>query len=282
MRIPYTLSDYSATVFADGKVLTIVSGHKNFDKLFELLRQPEHDVPTIVKLMDREENIRQSTSGYDHDVEVMGGTVYYKGEEIHNALTDKLLDLLDDGFDAMPWVKFLKNLMLNPSYRSRECLYQFLEKFDAPITPDGNFIAFKRISKDWKDIHSGRFDNSIGTVVKMDRAMVDDDPQHTCSSGLHICADKYLQHFADAANSRTVVVEVNPAHVVAVPYDYDFAKMRVCEYKVLAEIEPSEIPDILEDHMYGDYDECCGNGCCDEENGEYHPENIIDEGAWRF
>lgn len=248
MRIPYTLSDYSATVFADGKVLTIVSGNKNFDKLADLLKQPDHDVPAIVKLMDREDSIRQSTS--DQDVEVIHGTVYYKGEEVHNALTDKLLDLMDAGYDASPWVNFLKNLMLNPSYRSRECLYNFLEKFDAPITPEGNFIAFKRIRKDWKDIHSGKFDNSIGTVVQMDRAKVDDDPQHTCSAGLHICADKYLNSFANAADSRTVVVEVNPAHVVAVPYDYDFAKMRVCEYKVLAEIHPKKIPDVLDEEVY--------------------------------
>jgi hypothetical protein len=263
MRIPYTLSDYSATVFADGKVLTIMSGHKNFEKLREELKSSDHDVPTIIKLMDREDHIRQSVSGTD--VEVLQGTVYYKGEEVHNALTDKLLDMMDDGHDATPWVRFLENLMLNPSYRSRECLYQFLEQFDAPITPDGKFIAFKRISKNWKDIHSGKFDNSIGTVVQMDRAMVDDDPQHTCSAGLHICADKYLQHFADAASSRTVVVEVNPAHVVAVPYDYDFAKMRVCEYKVLAEIQPEKISDILDSHMYGEY-----------------PDNLIDEGAWQY
>jgi hypothetical protein len=47
------------------------------------------------------------------------------------------------------------------------------------------------------------------------------------------------------------VVEVNPAHVVAVPYDYDFAKMRVCEYKVLAEIQPEKIPDVLDEEVYG-------------------------------
>jgi hypothetical protein len=49
------------------------------------------------------------------------------------------------------------------------------------------------------------------------------------------------------------VVEVNPANVVAVPYDYNFSKMRVCEYKVLTEIEPKEIPDILSEEMY-DFD----------------------------
>lgn len=94
-------------------------------------------------------------------------------------------------------------------------------------------------------------DNSIGNVIKMDRAKVDDDPQHTCSSGLHVCADEYLKGYATDSNARTLVVEVNPANVVAVPYDYNFSKMRVCEYKVLAEIEPKQIPDILSEGVYG-------------------------------
>lgn len=251
MRYPFTLSDYSITVFAEGQMRTVLEGNKNFDALYNHLKGADHDAPTILRLSDPESVIRESVGGTN--VEVRSGTVYYKGEAVHNALTDKLLSLLDDGFDATPWIKFLENMMLNPSYRSRECLYNFLEKFDAPITPDGNFIAFKRIRKDWKDIHSGTFDNSVGTVVKMDRAKVNDDPKHTCSAGLHICADKYLSNFANATESRTVVVEVNPANVVAVPYDYNFAKMRVCEYKVLAEIEPAKIPDILSDSMY-EYD----------------------------
>jgi hypothetical protein len=253
MRIPYTVSPESITVFAGGKMYTVLSGHKNFDLLCEHLRLPEHSVEVIMRLADREQNVRDSAAG--SKVEIIHGTVYYEGQELNNALTNKLLNLLDDGFDTTPWVKFLENLMLNPSFRSRECLFGFLDNFNAPITPEGNFIAFKRIRKDWKDIHSGTMDNSVGNVVKMDRTKVDDDPQHTCSSGLHVCADQYLTQFANAANSRTVVVEVNPANVVAVPYDYNFAKMRVCEYKVVEEIEPARIPEILDNEMYGEYEE---------------------------
>ena len=251
MRIPYTLSNESITVFAGGKMHTVLSGHKNFDLLRDHLKLPEHSLEVILLLADREENIRKSAVGAK--VEIADGVVWYEGEAIHNALTDKLLDLLDEGFDATPWVRFLENLMQNPSFRSRECLFNFLENFNAPITPEGNFIAFKRIRKDYKDIHSGTMDNSVGKVVQMDRRKVDDDPKNTCSSGLHVCADQYLQGFADAANSRTVVVEVNPANVVAVPYDYDFAKMRVCQYKVVEEIEPARIPEILDNKMYGEY-----------------------------
>lgn len=250
MRVPYTLSAESLTVFVGGKMRTVLSGNRNFDKLKDHLRGTEHDTDLILLLSDREETVRRSHAA----VEVVDGVVYYKGEALHNALTNKLLNLMDDGFDADPWVKFLENLMENPSFRSRNCLYEFLDHFNAPITPEGKFIAFKRVGSDWKDLHSRTMDNSIGKVVKMDRSKVDDDPQNTCSSGLHVCADEYLKGYATDCNARTLVVEVNPAHVVAVPYDYNFSKMRVCEYKVLAEIDPKQIPDILDDEVYDGYD----------------------------
>jgi hypothetical protein len=248
MRIAYTISPQAITIFAKGKVYTVLDDNRGYDKLREELRKPEHDIEAILKLADREQSVRSSVRGTQVTVE--GGVVYYENEPVHNALTEKLLNLLDEGFDPAPWIKFLENLMRNPSYRSRECLYEFLDFFNAPITPEGKFIAFKRVRSDWKDIHSGTFDNSIGTTVKMPRYKVDDDPQNTCSSGLHVCADEYLKGYYDSGDCRTLVVEVDPANVVAVPYDYNFSKMRVCEYTVLAEIEPKDIEGILKDEMY--------------------------------
>ena len=257
MRFPFTLSNESITVFVQGKMRTVLSGNRNFELLKEHLKGPVHDEAVVLRLSDREQTIRDSVVG--SKVKVEDGVVYYDGTEVYGALTNKLLALLDQGFDATPWIKFLDNLMKNPSYRSRQCLYEFLDHFNAPITPDGKFIAFKRVGSDYKDIHSCTYDNSVGNTIKMDRSKVDDDPQNTCSAGLHVCADEYLKGYANNSSSRTLVVEVNPADVVAVPYDYNFSKMRVCEYKVIAEIDPKDIPSILEDETYGwdedEYDE---------------------------
>ena len=252
MRVPFTLSEDSITTFVGGKMRTVLAGTKSFDALKQHLKQADHDIDMIIKLSDREETVRSATTG--GRVSVSHGVVYFDGEEVNNTLTDKLLGLLDEGFDAAPWIKFLENLMMNPSFRSRECLFEFLERFNAPLTPEGKFIAFKRVGPDFKDLHTRTIDNSIGVTVRMDRHMVDDDPQHTCSSGLHVCADEYLQGYANHSEARTLVVEVNPAHVVAVPYDYNFAKMRVCEYTVLNEIEPKDIPEVLEMWLYFDAD----------------------------
>lgn len=252
MRVPFTLSDDSITTFVEGKMRTVLSGTKNFDFLYNHLLEPEHDPALILKLSDREQAVREAAP--EGKVVVKDGTVYFEGQEVRSSLTDKLLDMLDRGFDATPWVKFLENMMGNPSYRSRQCLFDFIDHFKAPITPEGNFIAFKRVRPDWKDLHTGTVDNSIGSVVTMDRSKVDDDPQHTCSSGLHVCADEYLKGYATGSDNRTLVVEVNPADVVAVPYDYNFSKMRVCRYKVLAQIEPKEIPDVLDSVVYDEPD----------------------------
>lgn len=257
MQVPYSITPDSITVFCNGRIHTVLADrHTEYEELAEHLRGAEHDPDTIENLANREVFVSKKVVGVN-GVEVKNGSVYYNGEPIHSTLTEKLLRLLDEGFDITPWVRFLSNLMQNPSYRSRESLYDFLEHFNAPITPEGNFIAFKRIRQDWTDVHTGKFDNRVGTTVSMPRHMVDDDNRRTCSAGLHVCADEYLSGFATGSNYRTVVVEVCPSNVVSVPYDYNFSKMRCCEYKVLAEIDSGQIDDILDDEIYSydTYDE---------------------------
>ena len=238
MQVPYTISSSAITIVLDGQVIVVPSSSGSFETIKEELKKPVHDVETLSILADKTKAVEAYAKG---KVAIRDGIVFHNGEAVHNSLTEKLLSLMDEGFQIDGWVKFLENLMENPSYRSRNCLYNFLEKFQAPFTEDGCFIAFKRVRSDYKDIRSGKFDNSPGQIVVMDRVNVDDDPNNTCSSGLHVAADSYLDSYADAHNSKTVMVKVNPRDVVAVPSDYNFAKMRVCRYEVLSEVAPEKI-----------------------------------------
>jgi hypothetical protein len=97
-------------------------------------------------------------------------------------------------------------------------------------------MAYKRVRANFTDVHTGTFDNSPGTTVKMNRRDVNEDPTQTCSAGLHVCSYSYLSHFS---GDRVVSVKVNPRDCVAVPRDYSAAKMRVCEYTVIAELDMS-------------------------------------------
>jgi len=141
-------------------------------------------------------------------------------------------------------VKFLENLMQNPSARGVSETYWFLENYGLPITDDGCFLAYKAVRSDYTDIYSGKFLNSVGSVVSMPRNMVDDNYGVDCSKGLHVGALDYVVgygHFVkgevrSANGNRLLIVKVNPKDVVSVPKYEGHTKMRVCEYTVASEI----------------------------------------------
>lgn len=125
--------------------------------------------------------------------------------------------------------------MNNVSKRTIDNLYSFLTFNDIKITEDGCFTAWKVVNYDYTDCHTGTIDNSPGQIVTMPRNQVDDNPEVTCSTGLHVCAAHYIPHFS-GYDSRLVKVKVNPKDVISVPVDYKFAKMRTCRYEVLEEV----------------------------------------------
>lgn len=147
----------------------------------------------------------------------------------------KIIELYNAGFDCQPLMKFIDNLYQNTSYRSVTLLYKFLEDFNMPITPDGCFLAYKKVGPDFKDLYTGTMDNSVGAIVSMDRNEIDDDPNSLCSAGLHFCAFSYISQYAqDVTNSVVVIVKINPKDVVSIPTDFNGAKGRCCKYEVVS------------------------------------------------
>lgn len=80
------------------------------------------------------------------------------------------------------------------------------------------------------DWHSKKFAIKLGTVVSMPRGECDNNPNNTCSSGLHVGAPQYVTDFYRHDDQFILAVLVNPMNVVAVPKDYSYQKMRTCEY----------------------------------------------------
>jgi hypothetical protein len=233
------------SLMIDGKMKPVDTAHRFYAEIKEALQAKEWDkIPGLVNIVDRVETaINNSTN--TGSVSIRSGEVFYNGIRINNSLTTRIVDMAKNGFDIGFMVKFLENLMQNPSNRAVNELYGFLEAGAIPITENGTFLAYKKIRNDWKDIYSNTMDNSIGKVVSMVRNMVNEDKDQTCSSGLHVCSYSYLPHFGDSNNSRVVVVEVCPSAVVAVPADYKNAKMRVCEYTVVGEVTDYTTNEVL-------------------------------------
>lgn len=233
-KIAMLYTGQNLTVVLEGKPYNIPKETPGFDQLLTMIREGQTEV-AIKDYIDRDvKRLQDATKALDGDVaiNVKAGVVTYKGAEVRNSLTDKMLEMLEEGFDLAPMSKFLNNLMQNPSMRAVGELYGFLEKGNLPITPDGCFLAYKAVRKDFKDIHSGTMDNSVGQTVQMPRNAVDEDKDKTCSYGLHFCSVEYLQHFA-RQDSNVVILKINPKDVVSIPADYNDTKGRTCKYEVI-------------------------------------------------
>jgi hypothetical protein len=230
MAYSYLIQGKNIVVVIDNRPYTITSTHIGYEKLKEAIKAGDWD--TVKSVVDPVKEILNYGKGL---VAVQGSKVFYKDREMVGVITQRLIDMYQEGFPVEPLILFMENLMQNPSKRAVEELYTFLEKGKLPITPDGHFLAYKKVRADFLDIHSGTMNNAPGQIVEMERNEVDDDANRTCSAGLHFCSKEYLDHFG-GSDSRTVILKINPADVVSIPADYNATKGRACRYEVLGEL----------------------------------------------
>jgi len=229
MAYPYIIQGSQVTVVIGSKPHVVSKSHPMYQRVVDAIKA--NDWETVDGIIDPKKVVLEYGNG---NIAIEGDKLFWKGEEFHSSLSVRMIRMLQDGFDIKPMVAFMENLMLNPSKRAVTELYGFLEKNNLPITPDGNFLAYKKIRQDYKDCHSGTMDNSVGKVVEMERNRVDDDQNRTCSTGLHFCSRDYLNHFG---GERIVIVKINPRDVVSIPTDYNDSKGRACRYEVIDEID---------------------------------------------
>lgn len=219
------------TAIIDGTVYTVETDHINYQKAIEAVRNSDWEL--FLELIDLSRKVRDYV--HNTNIEIKDGIIYFDGDAIHNTLTKRVLEFIKHDLPFKPMLNFLNNLLDNPSKRAVDELYDFLEAGELPITEDGHFLAFKNVRSDFKDIHSGTFDNSVGSICEMKRNQVDEDKDRTCSYGLHFCSIAYLPHFLDSKDGKTVIVKINPKDVVAIPADYNNTKGRTCRYEVVGE-----------------------------------------------
>jgi len=229
--VPYLIQGKNIIVVVGGKSHTISKDtHIAYSKIVEALKA--QDWESLVDLVEPKKAIVNFGAG---NVSIEGNTVFWKDAPFNNALAARMIEMYQEGFPIDPMVRFMENLMENPSKRSVDQVYGFLEKNKLPITEDGYFLAFKKVRDDYLDIHSGTISNKIGEIVEMDRNLVDDDPNSHCSTGLHFCSESYLTHFG-SSGQPVMILKINPADVVSIPTDYNGAKGRCMKYEVVGQV----------------------------------------------
>jgi hypothetical protein len=230
--VPFLIQGKNIILVIDGKSHTISKDtHIAYGKIVDALKSQDWDA-----IRDNVEPKKAIVNFGAGNVSIEGSDVFWKGQPFHNALATRMISMYQEGFPIDPMVRFMENLMDNPSKRSVDQVYGFLEKNSLPITEDGHFLAYKRVKQNYMDCHTGTIDNSIGQVVTMDRNLVDDNPDSHCSTGLHFCSESYLGHFG-RDDEPVMILKINPADVVSIPTDYNGAKGRCMRYEVVAEVD---------------------------------------------
>jgi hypothetical protein len=213
----------------DNESHTVGVDHANYAEIIECLNAEKYD--DIVRLMDIASTITIASEG---KVTVLDGCVCYDGNEVINPLTDRILRFVKEGLPFKPMIRFLENLMENPSRTSIQELYLFLEVNTLPITEDGYFLAYKKVGNDYMDFYTKKIKNEVGDKPEVNRNEVDDVRDNVCSNGLHFCSMAYLPKY-HGGDGRVMIVKINPANVVSIPSDYNNAKGRTCKYEVIGE-----------------------------------------------
>jgi hypothetical protein len=223
----------STVININGSSFTISKTHPFYVEILEeLALKSAPDETYLLSLLNVKEKIKAQVFGR---VKIVDQAVFYDDKPVGNALTKRIIDMLSQGYDIAPWGLFMDNVMLNPVVTAREELYRFLESASMPITPDGHFLAFKKVKEDLTSFYDANTQHILGKEMFIPMNEVDTDYRNQCSSGLHFCSESYLSIY-HGGQGVTIVVKINPKDVVAIPDDYSNAKGRAWCYTPIAVI----------------------------------------------
>lgn len=274
-KLPYVLcGDTLTVVFNNGESHTIRKDHTNFNSVLQAIRDESWDL--IPDLMSPKAAVKSFSHGH---FEVVDGEVRIDGEAVPELLQNKILEYMENGLPYEPIVNFWVNLNENPSFRAVTQLYGFLLKYNHALTEDGCFIAYKKVRENFTDCRTGTISNEVGMLVSIPRNKVDENPEVTCSHGLHVACYEYANTFY-GGGGYLLMVKVNPKDVVAIPVDCNEGKIRVCEYEVLSLVECEDKSALYRTERPGpgcsECDCCDCDGDCDDEDHEAYPDDPYD------
>lgn len=247
-------------------------------------RPEDLDADTVRALVDPRTSVESYITRVSDRVSFRGSELLFDGDPVNTSLARTIVRLAseDESGDPTKLIKFLENLMNNPSEHSREQLYDWIAPRDITITQDGHFLAYKGLREDFTSINAGpgivnnveytgstHLDNTPGNVVEFSRSKVVANSSIGCAVGLHAGTFEYANSFA---RGKLVLVKINPRDVVSVPTDCDAQKLRVCRYEVLEEVQ-GRVENVLWDDEDGDEDDISGWDTDIDDDDEYDAED---------
>ena len=266
----------------NGQQWYVASSDKAYEKVLEGLNN-SLSADEMVEIVDRTTRITRTIERQqiNETLRIEHGELFYtdedgEDEKVEGLVVERLLAFADEGLPLKPLANFIAKLMENPSQQSIVELYDFLEHKSLPICEDGDFLAYKAVSSTYMDKWTGEKSNAVGTTVSMKRNKVDDNRDMGCSKGLHAGTLEYVQMYGNFIedeegnpqdnSDKCIIVKIDPRHVVSVPKDCSFQKLRTEQYQVVRDYEGE-----MQYHLAtNEGEEYCDDeySCCDDD--PYH------------
>ena len=290
MSVEVIYTNNNITIIEGERSQSFCSGDPQFDEYVRLWKV--FNLNGIAELFNREKKLVEG-SFKEFGFEVKDGLVYVNGKPVVTSIANRIKEFAKKNENPSRLVKFWEKLKKNPSYWCVENLFPFIDEHKNPIAPDGRFMAYKVVTRDFKDNYTKKIDNTPGVKVPpFPRNEVDDDKSKDCSLGYHVGSAKYVLDFGPqyvGLGARYIEVLVDPADVVSVPQDVAAEKIRVLTYEVVREIKREELnyekfsgvyskdesvkndeADVDDDFNYSDYCYGCGEysdscTCCEDD-----------------
>lgn len=213
-------------LMVDNKDVIISKTHISYERIIKCIHNGKWN--KIKKLINTRDVLKKYTKGA---VEISGSSLSINGTAVTTGFSRRIVSMYKKNIPVDGLVAFINNLDKNPSKTATEELYEFLENNNLPITSDGHFLAYKKVTNDYKDVYTNTIDNSVGEIVTEKRNKVEDNRNIACGAGLHFCSVTYLRHYG-CKNDRVVILKINPRDVVSIPVDHGVSKGRCCRYEV--------------------------------------------------
>ena len=261
-------------VTSKGEIINVSDTHPNFKTIVKGITDPtpEFTEDYVVELTQPALVAGEKMSRLSDRISFTQNQIFFDGDAVDSAVAKHILRFISEDRHVNEYkylVNFLDKLYTNPSEASRASLYEYLDRHKFAITPSGDIIAYKGVTREGLSIHSGQaivndvvmkgqIPNAVGSVIEMPRKKVNNDTSVGCSHGLHAGSFEYARNFG---HGKLLKVVINPRDVVSVPDDCHFQKIRVCRYTVLEESE-FEWNEAVFDDEDRDEDDICED--CDE------------------
>lgn len=250
----------SLTAFINNRPHHITASHQHFALILDKLTTGNYDgLEALVASPEARVNALVEAAGGDRDLYIENGEAFYKGRPLNNELGRMLVSQLENDYSIPGFVKFASKVCQNPTLNSVDALYLFLRDAQMPICEDGDFLAYKKVAFDYKDLDCGVFSSEPGSVV-------------SGGVGHSFCSYSFLPSYQRLSNgSRVVIVKINPADVVSIPAHHSSDKGFTHRYESIAELPEwrdtpagsGEVPGAYVPADYG-YDDGTEDNWCDE------------------